>query len=181
MHPYNDPGLSIRRRSFRSCVRAIVRIVVARSTSGVHNEQSDGPVVPRPSSRLVGMLIVSRADRDAIRRRAAGRNQAYQARECMRKGKGHRCVKLRVSSSRDFPERSRGNANAVQFASPAMQLRCATRARGNRRRALRQCIKLNGCDRWWIKIKLLASSGVRCTNSIINKSGGGEGSGERII
>jgi len=50
-----------------------------------------------------------------------------------------------------------------------MQLRCATRARGSRRRALRQCIKLNGCDRRWIKIKLLANSGVHCTNSIINK------------
>lgn len=70
-----------------------------RRPIGVLNEQSDGPVVPRPSSRLVGMLIVSRADRDAIRRRAVGRNWA---RECTRKGKGHRCKIARFFDAR-FP------------------------------------------------------------------------------
>lgn len=70
--------------------------------SRVRDKRGDGPVVSRPSSRPVGMLIVSRADCYAIKRRAGGQAAASESRECARKGKGLGYVKLRVSRRR-FP------------------------------------------------------------------------------
>jgi len=67
-----DPSLLVAVRFDRACVQLRGSLSPNRPPEWL-NERSDGPV-PRPSSRL-GMLIVSRADRNAIRRRAAERDR----------------------------------------------------------------------------------------------------------
>lgn len=75
----------------RGCFRRSPSIRPHLQFLSMLNERNDGPVVHRPSSRLIGMLIASRADLGAISNERTSERTSKPREECTWKGKGLRC------------------------------------------------------------------------------------------